>query len=146
MRKEILYIRPEETLKQVQTEFTNAYPFLKLEFFRNGNVRKARYPRHLLLPASMQIKDASFLTLKPGELLIAGNIKVRDLEVAMFEDFGLAVEVFRKSANIWLETTITDDWSLKQQNEHGKEITVGIAKKANGMPNTDYDLERDSDH
>jgi hypothetical protein len=51
--------------------------------------------------------------------------------------------VFRKSGNLWLETTMTDDWTLQQQNDHGYEISTG--KKNKERPG-DFDLNRDAGH
>ena len=64
---------------------------------------------------------------------------VTDFENALMDQFGLSAQVFRRSGNIWLETTITDYWTLKQQNEHGREITVGHNRIGTQEPNiTDY--------
>ena len=43
-----------------------------------------------------------------------------ELEERFEKDFGLHVQVFRKSGNIWLETSVSDDLTLAQQNEKGK--------------------------
>jgi hypothetical protein len=34
------------------------------------------------------------------------------------------VQVFRKSGNVWLETSATDAWSLKQQNQEGMDLST----------------------
>ena len=51
-------------------------------------------------------------------------MKVSELEKAFSDIFGLNVQVFRKSNNMWLQTTITDKWSLEKQNQNGKEMNV----------------------
>ena len=66
-----------------------------------------------------------------------------ELEKIFKDQFGLAVQVFRKSGNLWLETTMTDNWTLQQQNNHGKEISAGNNKN---NVTTDFDLNRDADH
>jgi hypothetical protein len=60
-----------------------------------------------------------------GDLVFSESTKVRELENDLREGFHLNAQVFRRSGNIWLETTMTDKWTLKQQNEHGKEISGG---------------------
>ena len=63
----------------------------------------------------------------------------------IFKDqFSLAVQVFRRSGNLWLETTMTDNWTLRQQNEHGREISTD--NKKNDLGKDDYELSRDADH
>jgi hypothetical protein len=67
---------------------------------------------------------------------------VTDFENALMDQFGLSAQVFRRSGNLWLETTITDYWTLKQQNEHGREITIGRNQPDN-LDKLDYELNRD---
>jgi hypothetical protein len=42
--------------------------------------------------------------------------------------FGVPVQILRKSGKIWLETTMTDHWTLLQQNQHGEEISAWTPK------------------
>ncbi len=58
-----------------------------------------------------------------GELEIDGTMTVNMLESKLFEQFGLSVQVSRKSGNLWLETSLTNHWTLKEQNDHGREIS-----------------------
>ncbi len=46
-------------------------------------------------------------------------MKVRTLENVFYETYGLKVQVFRLSGNIWLQTTSTDEWTLHEQNRKG---------------------------
>jgi hypothetical protein len=54
---------------------------------------------------------------------------VQDLEQLIWDAFGLSVQVFRKSGNLWLETTVTDQWSLAYQNEQGRELSAQFERK-----------------
>jgi hypothetical protein len=49
---------------------------------------------------------------------------VEELEKSFLVKFGLNVQVFRKSGKSWLETTITDKWTLEKQNTQGEELDV----------------------
>ena len=68
-------------------------------------------------------------------------MKVNKLENIFKDQFNLAVQVFRKSGNLWLETTMTDNWTLQQQNNHGREIST--SQSSNDKAD-DFDLTRDS--
>jgi hypothetical protein len=57
---------------------------------------------------------------------IGNNITVIELE-NQFADMGLMAEVFRKSGNVWIESSLTDNWTLQQQNTEGEEITRHFA-------------------
>jgi hypothetical protein len=104
-------------ISEIQHGFNKAYPYLKLDFYRVLEPGFAR--RHL--------KTTS--TLKEAGLKVTGDIEIKDtmtvgeLERAFKEKFGLQVQVSRKSGILWLETTITDKWTLKQQNDHGRELS-----------------------
>ena len=47
---------------------------------------------------------------------------VNELEQRFSDVYGLGVQVFRKSGNVWLETTVTDGWTLEQQNKQGESL------------------------
>ncbi len=58
-----------------------------------------------------------------GELALSDNMTVGELEKKLQVEFGLQAQVSRKSGNCWLETTMTDNWTLKQQNDHGRDLS-----------------------
>jgi len=45
---------------------------------------------------------------------------VARLEEEFLEKTGLRVRVYRRFCNVWIETTLTNDWTLEQQNSEGK--------------------------
>jgi len=46
-----------------------------------------------------------------------------------FENIGLIAEVFRRSGNVWIETILTNNWTLGQQNPEGGEISLHFNEK-----------------
>ena len=40
-----------------------------------------------------------------------------------FLALGVKAEIFRRSGNVWVETFLTSNWTLDQQNLEGEEIT-----------------------
>jgi len=119
-----LEIRGDRTIREIQQDFNKDYPFLKIEFFKNGLTRRDKYPPEKLIPGRQHIKEAWFLKREEGYLAVEDNMSVLDLEKSFMDRFALSVQVFRKAGTVWLETTLTDHWTLKQQNEHGREISV----------------------
>ncbi len=138
-----LEINGERLISDIQKDFGAAYPFLKIEFFRNGKIRRDRYPVNKLIPASQPVKNAWHYKQDNGQLAITDAMTVTDFENALMDQFGLSAQVFRRSGNLWLETTITDYWTLKQQNDHGREISVGHTRIDN-RDTFDYELNRDA--
>jgi len=130
-----LEINGERLISDIKQDFGAVYPFLKIEFFRNGTIRRDRYPVNKLIPATQPVKTAWHYKQEKGQLTLSDGMTVTDFENALMDQFGLSGQVFRRSGNIWLETTITDYWTLKQQNEHGREITIGHNRIGTQEPN-----------
>jgi hypothetical protein len=137
-----LHIAPNRLISDIQKEFNKMFPFLKLEFFNNKSFSRSNFSINQLIPSSRKVGDSQSV-ITDGDLEISEEMKVIDLENLFKNDFSLAVQVFRKSGNLWLETTMTDNWTLQQQNNHGREISTG---KLMNNPTEDYDLNRDADH
>lgn len=138
----LLHIGPNRLIGDIQKEFNKVFPFLKIEFFNNKTFNRTGFMANQIIPQSKKIGE-SHLNIKGGDIQIEEEMKVKDLEKIFKDRFNLAVQVFRKSGNLWLETTMTDDWTLLQQNNHGREISSG---KNSGDKAADYDLNRDADH
>jgi len=136
-----LLINAEKLIKDLRKEFSEAYPFLQLEFFNNEGARKTRYSPFKKIEHEKILGDAGILKNHKGYIDIKDSTTVLELENVLMDEFGLSAQVFRKSGNIWLETTMTDDWSLKQQNDHGREITSSFEDE--NRPFNDFDLNRD---
>jgi len=65
-------------------------------------------------------------------------MKVSELEKIFLEDYGLNVQVFRNSGRVWLETTMTDDWTLAEQNRQGEELSRKKTVKVSRYSTDDY--------
>ena len=57
------------------------------------------------------------------DLSIRGSMTVFELERQFSEKFGLSAQILRKSGNLWLDTTRTNFLTLKEQDDHGREIS-----------------------
>jgi len=116
------------TTAAARKQFNDIFPFLKLEFFRKPNNSGAGNTRNNLINEELRLSLIQ-RSPKKGKLEFDENISVKDLEKRFEKEFGLFVQVFRKSGRIWLETTATDNWSLQQQNEEGKSIEEHLSRK-----------------
>ena len=103
----------------VEKEFNRMYPFLRIEFARNKDskpdapVYEGPDDEILLVRA----KHLLATELKTGDATI-----VSELEAALQQVFDNPAQVLRKSGNFWIGTRMTRDWTLKQQNDHGREL------------------------
>ena len=118
----ILKIDRSSSLKSIQSDFNAYYPFLKIEFFK-------QIPSHHLL-----YKTDSYSISESRKYLegfydgiamidISRKRSVTAVEKELEKILGLTARVFRKSGNVWVETTLTNEWSLGEANEEGKQIS-----------------------
>ncbi len=105
----------------IKEQFHRAYPYLKIEFFSEPHLPGKGNLKTKMITSSKNIGELQRVK-KQGSLMIDSKKSVGELENHFENEFGLHVQVFRKSGNIWLETTSTDDWTLEQQNEEGKNL------------------------
>lgn len=118
------------SIREIQELFSARYPFLKIEFFRKEHSKHSGSKKELMIPANMILKDCRSIHNK-GNLEIHPTTTVMDLEQEFQDSFGLSTQVFRKSGDVWIETTVTDDWTLAKQNEEAESFynAVQEAKK-----------------
>lgn len=106
----------------LQQEFNEAFPYLKIEFFSREHERRGGSLRQEMLSPDTELGQ---LQKKPtaGSIMLKDSMTVSELEELFKQHFGLAVQVFRKSGRSWIETTVTDDWTLRDQNTEGQELS-----------------------
>ena len=118
----ILTIDDTKKISAIQQEFNALFPYLKLEFFKHAHSVHQGSPKKDMLNSNLILKQFRNKHVN-GSLEIKETMKVSDLENSFQTLFNLSAQVFRKSAGSWIETSVTDDWTLKQQNDEGKELS-----------------------
>jgi len=105
----MLQIEAGKQIKQIQTDFNSRYPYLKIEIIK----------QHAGKSEAMHGNEV--ITKLPATVISMGiQQTVTRLEQEFLEKAGLKVKVYRKFCNVWIETTLTNDWTLEQQNTEGK--------------------------
>lgn len=110
-----IQLAKNRSIADVRNEFANVYPFLRLDFYKKDNGKWG---------SSVKLAKAGLR--REGAIEIADGMTVRELEEKFLQHFGLQVQVARKSGKLWLQTTTSDDWTLKQQNQRGQELSKPI--------------------
>ncbi len=111
----VLTITPTRTIGETQVDFAAAFPGLKLVFFSKPHLAHAGSPAKFLIDQQdLPLGELSH-HMKTGYLLLEPEMVVWQLERLFEEEYGLHVQVFRKSGETWLETSTTDDITLEQQ-------------------------------
>lgn len=109
-------LAPNTTMGELQTAFTAHFPNLKLAFFSKPHKEfKSSPAKFMIQDKSMALSELTSLLKNSSQLLLESNMQVRQLEGLFENEFGLHVQVFRRSGKIWLETSKTDDLTLEQQ-------------------------------
>jgi hypothetical protein len=109
-------------LPDVYEVFSKLFPFLKIEFFEKRS--SGAVLRRFANEAQKTLKEFKYPYANGRKLVISPNTTVQELDKMFTETYALQLQVFRKSGNIWLETTVTDNWTLEEQNEQGEAITA----------------------
>jgi hypothetical protein len=94
-------------VKEIQKEFNEVYPFLKIELLAEKG------------KALIKELNGSLLAFNKNSIDISGNRTVADIEKE-FELINLRIQIFRRAGTLWIETSLTDDWTLEQQNKEGE--------------------------
>ena len=106
-------------VSEIKKKFSDQFPYLRIEFFKK---------KHKVAQGSLKkdiITDDFIISSsdKESAIMFGENTLVSELEKQFDEKFKLSAQIFRKSGKTWLETTYTDSWSLKKQNEEGLELS-----------------------
>lgn len=117
----IVDINKMQTISGAQQQFNTAFPFLKIEFFREAPVSGRGNAKNKMIVTDMRLENIQSKP-KTGKIILHEATTVIQLEECFEKEFGLYIQVFRKSGRIWLETTATDNWTLSQQNEEGRSL------------------------
>lgn len=129
-------ISNDRKLSDVQADFHAMFPYLKIEFFKAPHKIGESSSKILIYNSSRYVRDCRAQS-NEGDLTLNEKMSVNDLEEQFRTVFGLSVQVFRKSVNVWLETSATDAWTLREQNDEGAELSKQIRQDREDLDNTD---------
>ncbi|HWB27161.1 MAG TPA: hypothetical protein VG738_16910 [Chitinophagaceae bacterium] len=119
----LLDINDEKTIGDLQDRFSECFPNLKIEFYKNAHSWHGRsLPKQEIAPGK-KLKD---IRRKHENSLfqIKSTSKTGDIEAELKKRFGLFAQVYYNTNNTWTETTGTDDLTLKQLMLMAKGVTT----------------------
>jgi hypothetical protein len=111
-----LNISSDRTIGQLQDEFATFFPNLKPVFFSKPHDAYKGSPAKFII-SDRQATLSSFAKSVHAttHLLLESDMPVWQLERLFELEYGLHVQIFRRSGNTWLGTSVTDDLTLEQQ-------------------------------
>ena len=108
-----LQIQKDGQFKQAQQQFSAIYPFLKIEAINKPVL-------HGKMMLSNKISSNHTKTSDTIQINIDKEKTVAGLEQEFFEKASVHIKLYRRFCNVWIETSLTDDWTLAQQNSEGE--------------------------
>jgi hypothetical protein len=114
-------IEPRRTFDEINERINSTYPFLKIE--RLSSLHKT---------LDVQVKNENLgavynpkkETTQNSLITVDDNTTVADLINLLKEKLHLHVKVLRRSNDLWIETSLTNNWTLKKQNMAGKQFNA----------------------
>src|ERR1043165_5855383 len=113
-----LILDPYQPISHLQDQFNHLFPFLRLEIFAVPHKPGEGSPWKMSVSGATRLRDY-MSPQKKGTMPINPDMTVSQVEQEFKRNFHLNIQVLRKSGSAWLETTGTDSWTLRQQNEEG---------------------------
>jgi hypothetical protein len=111
-----LHFSPDTTIGQIQDEFQAFFPNLKLVFFTKPHeAYKGSPAKFLIMDRDKTLESVSTKVSKASELHMELEMPTWQLERLFENEYGLHLQVFRRSGNTWLETSVSDDLTLEEQ-------------------------------
>lgn len=123
-----LYIIEDDLICNIQKDFGRQYPYLKLQFYKTNHAEGEASPRTEQLDAAQPVEEAAMFHTG-GRIDISPERTVAEVEYDFFHQLGLCTQVLRHAGNMWITTTDTDHWTLKQQDDKGREHSIPLAKE-----------------
>lgn len=123
-----IIINDSRTIKAVQEAFNKRYPFLKLEFYAKPSRNSGGSSKKIVTDSSRTIGDCRTLH-NNGNITISPEMTVSELHQRFLDVYGLHVQLFRKSGKVWIDTSVTDGWTLNDQNREGENLSKELNYK-----------------
>ena len=123
-----IIINDDIKISGIQEEFNKVFPYLKLEFFSGLHNPGMGSAKRFIKNNSLTLGDCRRIHTT-GNIIITPVMTVTELEQCFGNIYGLGVQVFRQSGKTWLETSVTDGWTLEEQNRQGEELSKSHSDK-----------------
>jgi hypothetical protein len=116
-----LAILKSASVGDTQDAFHTAFPFLKIAFFSRTHKEHGGSNAKFMVTDRGKILGELPGFKAEGLLAIESHMRTWEVERKVEEETGLHIQIFRKSGAIWLETSVSDELTLEQQNEKARE-------------------------
>lgn len=123
-----IHIQQHTLLNEVQTQFSEKFSHLSLQFFIDKN-----NDGNLTADEKILNDQLTFGGLCKKELDIELDIEAgmtsKQVEKLMYDKVGIIAQVFRKRGDQWLMTSSSDDQTLEALNQHSIDLESPIKEE-----------------
>jgi hypothetical protein len=120
-----IVVEDHNKIFMLQEEFNQAFPYLKIEFFSVAN-KQGQLIVNKFTSENSRALGGYRNSHNNEQIVITPEITVAALEEKFNKIYGLGAQVLRKSGKIWLEATVTDVWTLEEQNRQGEALSKSV--------------------
>jgi hypothetical protein len=120
----MLHINNTTTIRDLQEDFSKAYPFLKIDFFNQPHGWGEMNSQAIRYNGNFRLIDIEKIQFHHSAIEIHPWTKVGELEQTFKDRIGLYVQVSRRLGDEWIQTAGTDDLNIDEQNEIGKKSNL----------------------
>ncbi|MBX2929006.1 MAG: hypothetical protein KF852_14310 [Saprospiraceae bacterium] len=113
-----MMISDDKRLQEIKEDFHRKFSHLKIEFYAGAHQKGEGSPMREQLDAELTIGRVRSVH-NEGDFHIIPQMTVAEFEGKLLAKYGLNAQVFRRSGNLWMQTTATDFWTLAEQNRKG---------------------------
>lgn len=103
-------------------EFSSCFPYLQIEQLSVSEPKHKGIQNNNKISLSSPKLNFPKKVFKDGFLQIREDMPINHLIELFLENFGIKLRVMRKSGNSWISINLTNDWTLKRQNDQGQEL------------------------
>jgi len=114
-------LNPDKTLQAIQEEFMAFFPYLKIEFFHAEYKVSSGYQDKEKLDLNLSMAEVNLL-VETCTLEFDNTTKVSAFEKEFFNLSNIAIQVFRKTNSVWIQTIASDNWSLAEQQKEAEAL------------------------
>ena len=115
----ILEVDGLSKLSDISDPFSHYYPFLKIEFFKVDHNWHEISEMKNVISKTTSVSELTTLDL-PVQIEVHFWNKTGTVEQMFKNKAGLNIQIFRKKNGNWIQTVGTDDLTLEEQNNIGR--------------------------
>ncbi len=111
-------ITENKSVAELKSEFNTQFPFLQIEIYKT----KGDGAQMVYEPLKSHQKIKANANFPWHDIQINKEYTVKILK-EYFTQMGFDILIYRKAGTVWVETTLTEAWTLERQNQEGEMLS-----------------------